>query len=218
MMHGPSASMNVHPIGTCQSCGARKVQGASACWQCGTIFAAVPPTTPTAPRRWVKAPWAGVIPLGLFFLPWVIVGRYGVHRVISVAGLELALGQSLRGRPVPHEPLLWLIPCVSLLLIALLLRAYRRPPGPRHWLFVATAAGAGFLLLLIKAVQWLLVESPPGAVWVVHWLTSEYLVSSAAFLVSALTAMRAWMDAKGPRPLSSSSPSEGTPFDEEPIQ
>lgn len=216
-MHRPSAHMNVHPIGACQSCGARKVPGASACWQCGAIFAAVPPTTPAAPRRLVRAPWAGVIPLGLFFLPWVIVGRYGVHRVISVAGLELALGQSLRGRPVPHEPLLWLIPCVSLLLVALLLRAYRRTPAPGHWLLVATAAGAGFLLLLIKAVQWLLVGPPPGAVWVVHWLTSEYLVSSSAFLVSALTAMRAWMDARGPRPLSSSPPSEDTPFDEEQI-
>ena len=218
MMRSPSASMNVHPIGACQSCGARKVPGASACWQCGVVFAAVPPTTPAALQRWVKAPWAGVIPLGLFFLPWVIVGRYRAHRVMSVAGLELALGQSLRGRPVPHEPLLWLIPCVSLLLAVLLFRAYRRTPGPGHWLLVATTAGAGFLLLLIKAAQWLLVEPPAGPVWVVHWLTTEYLVSGTAFLVSALTAMRSWMDARGPRPMSSSSPSQDTPFDEEQIQ
>lgn len=209
--------MNTHPIGTCQSCGARRVSGASACWQCGAVFATLP-TTPVSPRRWVKAPWAGVIPLGLFFLPWVIVGRYGVHRVISVAGLELALGQSLRGRPVPHEPLLWLIPCVSLLLAALLFRAYRRTPGPRHWLLIAITAGGGFLLLLIKAVQWLWVGPPPGAVWIVHWLTSEYLVTVSAFLVSALAALRTWMDARSPRSQPSSSPSEDTPFDEEQIQ
>lgn len=209
--------MNAHPIGTCQSCGARKVSDASACWQCGAIFAALP-KTPAAPQRWVKAPWAGVIPLGLFFLPWVIVGRYGVHRVISVAGLELALGQSLKGRPVPYEPLLWLIPFASLLLVGLLLRAYRRTPAPRHWLLIAMTAGGGFLLLLIKAVQWLWIGPSSEAVWVVHWLTSEYLISSSSFLISALTAMRSWMDARGPRPLSSSSPSGDTPFDEEQIQ
>lgn len=209
--------MNTHPIGTCQSCGARRVSGASACWQCGAVFATLP-TTPVSPRRWVKAPWAGVIPLGLFFLPWVIVGRYGVHRVISVAGLELALGQSLRGRPVPHEPLLWLIPCVSLLLAALLLLAYRRTPGPSHWLFIAITAGGGFLLLLIKAVQWLWVGPSSEAIWVVHWLTSEYLVTVSAFLVSALAALRTWMDARSPRSQPSSSPSDDTPFDEEQIQ
>jgi hypothetical protein len=210
--------MNSHPIGTCPNCGARKVSGASACWQCSTVFATLP-TTPVSPRRSVKVPWVGVIPLGLFFLPWVIIGRYGVHRVISVSGLELALGQSLRGRLVPHEPLLWLVPCVSLLVAGLLLlRAHRRIPEPWHWLLVAITAGGGLLLLLIKAVQWLWVEPSSEVIWVVHWLTSEYLVSVSAFLVSALTAMRAWLDARGPRSLSSSSASEDTPVDEEQIR
>lgn len=210
--------MNTHPINTCPTCGARRVSGASACWQCGIVFVA-PPPTPVSPRRWLKVPWAGVIPLGLFFLPWVIIGRYGVHRVISVSGLELALGQSLRGRLVPHEPLLWLVPCVSLLVAALLLlRAHRRIPEPGHWLLVAITAGGGFLLLLIKAVQWLLVEPAPESIWVVHWLTSEYLISVSAFLVSALTAMRAWLDTRGPRSQPSSSSSEDTPFDEEQIR
>ncbi|MBZ0168371.1 membrane protein [Candidatus Methylomirabilis lanthanidiphila] len=215
--------MSTYPIGACQSCGARKVTGASACWQCGVRFTALP-RTPAAPQRWTKAPWAGVVPLGLFFLPWVIAGRYGVHRVISIAGLELALGQSLRGRPVPYEPLLWLIPVASLLLVALLVRTYRRTPGPGHWLLIAITAWAGFLLLLIKAVQWLWVgPSPaPETIWVVHWLTTWFLLTSSAFLMSALAATRSWMDARGPRPLSSSSspssPSEDTPFDEEQIR
>lgn len=210
--------MSSYPVGACQACGARKVPGASACWQCGAIFTTLP--TPSAsPRRWVKAPWAGVIPLGLFFLPWVIAGRYGAHRVISVAGLELALGRTLRGRPIPQEPLLWLIPVASVLLAALLLRAYRRAPGPGHWLLVAVTAGAGFLLLVIKAVLWLWVDPSPEAAWVVHWLTSEYLVSGSAFLISALSAMRLWMDTRGPRSLSSSAASSSdTPFDEEHIQ
>lgn len=206
--------MSTYPIGTCQSCGARKVPGASACWQCGVVFATLP-TTPATPGRWVKLPWAGVLPLGLFFLPWVIVGRYAGHRVISVAGLELALGQSLRGRPVPHEPILWLIPCVSLLLAVLLFRAYRRAPEPGRWLLIAATAGVGFLLLAIKTVQWLLIEPPSEAVWVIHWLTSEYLVSISAFLISAFTALRASIDAKGPQPLSSPSSPEDTPLDEE---
>lgn len=210
--------MNTHPINTCPTCGARRVSGASACWQCGVAFVAPPPPTPVSPRRWLKVPWAGVIPLGLFFLPWVIIGRYGVHRVISVSGLELALGRSLRGRLVPHEPLLWLIPCVSLLLAALLLLAYRRTPGPWHWLLVALTAGGGFLLLLTKAVLWLWVEPAPESIWVVHWLTSEYLAAVAAFLVSALAATRTWMDARSPRSQPSSSPSEDTPFDEEQIR
>jgi hypothetical protein len=209
--------MNTHPISTCPTCGARRVSAASACWQCGVVFATLP-TTPRAPRRWLKAPWAGVIPLGLFFLPWAIIGRYGVHRVISVSGLELALGRSLRGRLVPHEPLLWLIPCVSLLLAALLLLAYRRTPGPGHWLLIASTAGGGFLLLLIKAVQWLWVEPSSEVIWVVHWLTTWFLLTGSAFCVSALTAMRTWMDARGPRSLSSSSASEDTPVDEEQIR
>lgn len=209
--------MNTHPIVTCQACSARRVSGASACWQCGITFATLP-TTSISRRRWVKAPWAGVIPLGLFFLPWVIVGRYGVHRVVSVAGLELALGQSLRGRPVPHEPLLWLIPFVSLLLAALLIRVYRLTPGPGHWLLIAITAGGGFLLLLVKAVQWLWVEPLPGAVWVVHWLTTEFLVSGSAFLVSALAALRIWIDARGPRHQPTTAPSQDAPFDEEQIR
>jgi hypothetical protein len=159
-------------------------------------------------------PWAGVIPLGFFFLPWVIAGRYGVHRVISIAGLELALGRTLRGRPVLHEPLLWLIPAASLLLAALLVLAPRRIPGPQRWLPVAIIAWAGFLLLLFKAVQWLWIDPPPETVWAVHWLTTEYLVSGSAFLVSALSATQAWMDSGSPRPQSSSSPSQDAPIDE----
>ncbi len=211
--------MNAHPINACQSCGARKVPSASACWQCGAIFAVLP-TTPAAPRRWDKAPWVGVIPFGLFFLPWVIAGRYGAHRVISVAGLELALGRTLKGHDVPPEPLLWLIPVASLLLAALLLRAYRPTAEPWHWLLIAIIAWAAFLLLLVKAVLWLWVgPSPaPEAVWAVHWLTTWFVLTSSAFCMSALAATQAWMDARGPRPLSSSSPSEDTPFDEEQIQ
>ena len=210
--------MTTHAIGACQACGARRVPGASACWQCGGTFATLP-TAPVSPLRWVQVPWAGVIPFGLFFLPWVIAGPYWAHRVISVAGLELALGQTLRGRPVPHEPLLWLIPGASLLLAALLLRARRRTPGPRDWLLVAITAWVPFLLLLIKAVQWLWVIPSPGSVWVVHWLTTEFLVAESAFFVSGLAAMRAWMGARSPRPQqSSSSPSQDTPFDEGKIQ
>lgn len=215
-MRGVQAAITTHTIGPCPTCGARRVPGASACWQCGGAFAA-PPTASVSPLRWVKMPWVGVIPFGLFFLPWVIAGRYGVHRVISIAGLELALGRTLRGRPVPHEPLLWLIPVASLLLAALLLRVHRRTPGPQHWLLVATVAWIGFLLLLFKAVQWLWVGPSPETVWVVHWLTSEYLVAGSAFFVSALSATRAWMGPRSPRPQSSSSPSEDTPFDEEKI-
>lgn len=215
-MRGVRASMNIHTIGTCPACGARRVPEASACWQCGGTFGAVP-RAPVSPRRWVKLPWVGVIPFGLFFLPWVIIGRFGVHRVISVAGLELALGRTLRGRPVPHEPLLWLIPGASLLLAVLLLWAYRRTPGPRYWLLVAITAGIPFLLLLIKAVQWLWI-SPPGTVWVVHWLTSEYLFTGLAFFVSALTAMRAWMGARSPRLQSFPSSSQDTPCDDRQIR
>ena len=217
-MRDARASMTTHTIGTCETCGARRVPEASACWQCGGTFATLP-TAPVSPLRWVKVPWAGVIPLGLFFLPWVIVGRYGVHRVISIAGLELAIGRTLRGRPVPHEPLLWLIPGASLLLAALLLRAHRRTPGPRYWLLVAITAWVPFLLLLIKAVQWRGVSPSPGSVWgVAHWLTSAYLLTGLAFFVSALSAMRAWMGARSPRPQSSSSSSQDTPFDEEKIR
>src|SRR5574337_232398 len=151
-MHGSRALMSTHPIGACPACGARKVSGASACWQCGAVFAALP-RAPVSPRRWDKAPWVGVVPLGLFFLPWVIAGRYGVHRVISIAGLELALGRTLRGHDIPHEPLLWLIPVASLLLTALLLRTRRRTVGPGYWLIIAIIAWAAFLLLLVKAVQ-----------------------------------------------------------------
>lgn len=209
--------MSTHPIGVCPACGARKVPEASACWQCGATFTALP-TAPVSPRRWDKVPWAGVIPLGLFFLPWVIAGRYGAHRVISIAGLELALGRTLRGHSIPHEPLLWLIPVASLLLAALLFRARRRTPEPRYWLLVAIIAWAAFLLLLIKAVQWLWASPSHETPLVVHWLTTEYLVASSAFFVSGLSAMRVWMDTKSPRPQSSSSPSEDTPFDEEKIQ
>src|SRR5574337_641586 len=144
--------MNTYPIGVCQTFGSRRVPGANACWQCGAVFATLP-TAPIAPRRWVNAPWAGVIPAGLFFLPWVIAGRYGGHRVISIAGLELALGRTLKGHDIPHEPLLWLIPVASLLLTALLLRTRRRTVGPGHWLIIAIIAWAAFLLLLVKAVQ-----------------------------------------------------------------
>src|SRR3972149_7801891 len=98
-------SLSTHTSGACPACGARRVPGASACWQCGGTFATLP-TAPASSLRWVKLPWVGVIPFGLFFMPWVIAGPYGVHRVISVAGLELALGRTLRGRLVPHEPLL----------------------------------------------------------------------------------------------------------------
>ncbi|MDE2059951.1 MAG: hypothetical protein KGL31_05055 [candidate division NC10 bacterium] len=211
--------MSTQPIGACPACGARKVSGASACWQCGAVFAALP-TTPVSPRRWDKVAWVGVIPLGLFFLPWVIAGQYGVHRVISIAGLELALGRTLRGHTIPHEPLLWLIPGASLLLAALVLRTYRRTPGSRHWLLVAIIAWVAFLLLLVKAVQWLWVGPPPvpETVWVVHWLTTEYLFTGATFLISALAATRTWMGPSSPRPQSSSSSSEDTPFDEEKIQ
>lgn len=212
-MRSARGSMTTHTIGTCEACGARRVPEASACWQCGRTFATLP-TVPVAPPRWVKVPWAGVIPLGLFFLPWVIVGRYGVHRVISIAGLELALGRTLKGRPVPQEPLLWLIPGASLLLAALLLWAHRRTPGPRYWLLVAITAWVPFLLLLTKAVQWLWISPSPGTTWVVHWLTSEYLFTGSAFFVSALAAMRAWMSARSPWPQSSSAPSHDTSCDE----
>lgn len=212
-MRDARASMSTHTIGACPACGARRVPGASACWQCGGTFTTLP--TPPVPRqRWVTVPWAGVIPFGLFFLPWVIIGRYGVHRVISITGLELAIGRTLRGRSVPHEPLLWFIPIASLLLAALLAWARRRTPEPRYWLLVAIIAWAPLLLLLIKAVQWLWVSPSPKTVWVVHWLTTEYLVAASAFFVSGLSAMRAWRGARSPRPQSSSSPSEDTPFDE----
>jgi uncharacterized protein (DUF983 family) len=213
-MRDTQQPMTMHTTGACPACGARRVSEASACWQCGGTFATLP-TAPASSRRWVKVSWAGVIPFGLFFLPWVIAGPYWAHRVISVAGLELALGRTLKGRPVPQEPLLWLIPLASLLLAALLFRAGRQTPGPQYRLLVASTAWAGFLLLLIKAVQWLWAGPTPGAAWVVHWLTTEYLVSGAAFFVSALTATRAWMDSRGPRPQSSSSaPSHDAPIDE----
>ncbi len=206
-------SLSTYTTGACPACGARRVPGASACWQCGGTFATTPPTAPASSLRWVTLPWVGVIPFGLFFLPWVIAGPYGVHRVLSVAGLELALGRTLRGRLVPHEPLLWLIPIASLLLAALLTWARRRTPGPRYWLLVATIAWGAFLLFLIKAVQWLWVSPSPGTPWVVHWLTTEYLVAISAFFVSGLSALRVWMGARIPRPQSSSSsPSEDTPW------
>lgn len=203
-MHGTQASMDTHTVDLCPACGVRRVPGASACWQCGGALTAVP-KTPVSPLRWVKVPWAGVLPFGLFFLPWVIAGPYWAHRVISVAGLELALGRTLRGRPVPQEPLLWLVPVASLLLAALLLRAGRRTPGPRHWLLVAITAWVPFLLLLIKAVQWLWASPSPGTGWVVHWLTTEYLVAGSAFFVSGLAATRVWMGPRSLRPQSSSS-------------
>jgi hypothetical protein len=206
-------SLSTHTSGACPACGARRVPGASACWQCGGAFATLP-TPPVPPLRWANLPWVGVIPFGLFFLPWVVAGPYGVHRVISVAGLELCLGRALRGRPVPYEPLLWFIPIASLLLAALLRWAHRRTPEPRYWLLVTAIAWGAFLLLLIKAVQWLLVSPSPGTPWVVHWLTTEYLVVSSAFFVSGLSALRMWLGARIPRPQSSSSPSEDTPFDE----
>lgn len=212
-MRDTQQPMTMHTTGVCPNCGARRVSGASACWQCGAAFATLP-TAPVSSLRWAKLPWAGVIPFGLFFLPWVIASPYGVHRVISIAGLELALGRTLRGRSVPHELLLWLIPLASLLLAALLLRAHRRTPGPQYWLLVATVAWVGFLLLLFKAVQWLWIGSASETVWVVHWLTTEYLVAVAAFFVSALTSTRAWMGQRSPRPQSSSTPSQDTPFDE----
>ncbi|MDD5560104.1 hypothetical protein [Candidatus Methylomirabilis sp.] len=205
--------MSTHTIGLCPDCGARRVPGASACWQCGGTFA-TPPTAPVSSLRWAKLPWAGVIPFGLFFLPWVIAGPYWAHRVISVAGLELALGQTLKGHPVPQEPLLWFIPAASLLLGALLFQAHRRTPESWHWLLVTITAWAGFLLLLFKAVQWLWASPAPGTGWVVHWLTTEYLVSGSAFLVSALSATRAWMGSRSPRPQPSSSPSQDAPMDE----
>ncbi len=210
-MRGERASMSTHTISPCPDCGARRVPGASACWQCGGTFAPLP-TAPASPLRWVTVPWVGVIPFGLFFLPWIIAGPYGVHRVVSIAGLELAIGRTLRGRSVPHEPLLWFIPIASLLLAALLAWARRRTPEPRYWLLVATIAWGGFLLFLIKAVQWLWVSPSPGTPWVVHWLTTEYLVASSAFFVSGLSALRVWMGARSPRPQSSSSPSEDTPW------
>lgn len=211
-MHGASTPTNTHTSESCPDCGARRVPGASACWQCGGTFATRPPAPVSSLRR-IKVQWAGVIPFGLFFMPWVIIGRYGayrVHRVISVAGLELALGRTLRGRIVPHEPLLWLIPAAALLLAALLFWARRRTPGTRYWLLMASTAWAAFLLLLIKAGQWLWFSPSPGTALVVHWLTSEYLLTSLAFFVSGVAAMRAWMDARHPRPQSSSSPSEDT--------
>ncbi len=144
----------------------------------------------------------------------------GTHRVISIAGLELALGQTLKGHDIPYEPLLWLIPGASLLLVALLLRTHRRTVGSRHWLAVAIIAWAAFLLLFVKAVQWLWVGPfpAPEAVWVMHWLTTWFLLTSAAFLLSGLAAARLWMGAGGPRPQPSSTSSEDTPFDEEHIQ
>ncbi len=204
--------MSTHTIDPCPACGARRVAEASACWQCGVTFATLP-TAPASRLSRVKFPWAGVIPFGLFFLPWVIAGRYGVYRVVTIAGLELALGRTLRGQIVPYEPLLWLIPVVSLALGALLFRAYRQASGPRHWLPIAIIAWAGFLLMLIKAVQWLWTEPSPETIWVIHWLTSEYLASGAAFLVSALAATRMWLDLRNLGPQSSSSPSQDTPID-----
>lgn len=212
-MHDARPLMSTHTVGACPACGARRVPGASACWQCGGAFATLP-TAPASPPRWVKVPWVGVIPFGLFFLPWVIAGPYGVQHVISIAGLELALGRTLRGRPAPHEPLLWFIPIASLLLAALLTWARRRTPEPRYWPLVAIIAWAPFLLLLIKAVQWLWVSPSPGTPWVIHWLTTEYLVASSAFFVSGLSAMRAWRGARSPRPQPSSSPSQDAPIDE----
>ena len=212
-MRGARASMTTHTIGACPACGARRVPGADACWQCGGTFATLP-KAPVSRLRWVQVPWVGVIPFGLFFLPWVIAGPYWAHRVISIAGLELALGRTLRGRPVPQEPLLWLIPVASLLLAALLFRARRQTPGPQHWLLVAMTAWVSFLLLLIKAVLWLWGNPSPGTSWVMHWLTTEYLLTGLAFFVSGLAAMRAWAGARSPRPQSSPSPSQDTPFDE----
>ncbi|WP_337287725.1 hypothetical protein [Candidatus Methylomirabilis sp.] len=205
--------MTIHTTGTCPNCAARRVPGASACWQCGGTFATLP-TAQAPSQRWIKVPWVGVLPLGLFFLPWAVAGPYWAHRVVSIAGLELALGRTLRGRPVLHEPLLWLVPAISLLLAALLFRIYRRAPGPQYWLLAAITAWAGFLLLLFKAAQWLLGDPSPGAVWVVHWLTTWFLLTSAAFFVSALSAIRTWMSSTSPRPQSSSSPSQDAPFDE----
>jgi len=218
-MYGPQTLMNIYPIGACQSCGARKVSGASACWQCGVVFAALP-RMPEAPRYRVEIPWVSVAPLVLFFLPWVIIGRYAAHRVISAAGLELALGRTLHGQDIPHEPLVWLIPAASLLLAVLLLRARRRTVGSGHWLTIAIIDWAAFLLLLDKALQWLWVgpSSPAETIWAVHWLTSWFLLTGGAFLLSGLAATRAWLGMGGPGSQSSSSPSEDTPFDEEQIR
>lgn len=216
-MRDAQQPITLQTSGLCPACGARRVSEASACWQCGGTFATLPTAQAASPRR-IKVPWVGVIPFGLFFLPWTVAGPYWAHRVVSIAGLELALGRTLRGRPVLHEPLLWLIPAISLLLAALLSRIYRQAPRSQHWLPIAITAWAGFLLLLFKAVQWLLGGPSPGTVWVVHWLTSEYLVSISAFFVSALSATRAWISSKGPRPQSSASPSEDSPFDEEQIR
>lgn len=195
-----------HTSNLCPTCGARKVPGASACWQCGGAFAPQP-AVQASPQRWLKIPWVGVIPFGLFFLPWAVAGPYWAHRVVSIAGLELALGRTLRGRAVLHEPLLWLVPLLSILLAVLLSQVRRLAPESRHWLLTATVAWIGFLLLVFKAVQWLWFDSSPGTGWVVRWLTSEYVVSVLAFLVSALSATRTWMDRRGFRPQSSSASS-----------
>lgn len=177
----------------CPNCGAGRVAGARDCWQCG---AALPePSPPRAPQTLgLRLPWVGVLPAGLFFLPWVIASPYGGRLVIPLAGLELALGWTFNGRQIPREPLFWLVPLASVGLAALLLLERRGVRTARLWLLVAVTAWAPVLPLLVKAGWWMWGSYSQGVHLIVRFVSGWYVLTCLAYLVAGLAAIRESID------------------------
>lgn len=179
----------------CPSCGAGRVAGARDCWQCGSAL-----PEPTPPRAHltvsVRLPWVGVVPVALFFLPWLIASPHGGRQVVPVAGLELAMGWTFHGHSIPWEPLFWLIPLASAGLMLLLLLERRGTRSPGLWFLVALTAWAPVPLLLVKATSWIWSMHSYGASWTVRFVSGWYVLTCLAYVVAGFGATREWLSAR----------------------
>ena len=104
--------------------------------------------------RYISGP-AAVFVLLLFFLPWVTIACNGV-RLGQFSGYQLAAGGEVDG-----DPLLWLIPLMAIIAVALLAVAVQNKQWHERagWGQVA-AAGVGLAVLLWKGIQLSSAEAP----------------------------------------------------------
>ncbi|GEM_PF-5192939 len=171
----------------CQGCGTRRVNDNRFCLQCGQAFpeTGVSSTQKTDPGKMLS--WAGPLGLIFFFLPWITVSCQMGGPTVTFSGWELANGIAIAGQKVPGQPILFLVPLASVVLLIMILAQRQAMSADSPVVFVQVGAAAVPLaLMIIKYVSWVDDIRKNGAGLINMSLHVGFVLTALTFLCAAV--------------------------------